>query len=419
MANWLLAFSQRHLSISVAASDSDQAKILMEAMDSEARHNPWLSSRVKHHQKTAKGPGGKLTVLTADAGSSFGRNDDVTIIDEITHWNKPDLFEVLYSGSKKRPGSVVVIITNAGVIGSWQWRQWKRAHQETSWDVFDAPGPLASWMTPEGIAEIRRGLPRGLARRVLDNMWIDPAEEADFLTRAEIEVCPRKGMEAGLTFQTRGRPGLRYVLSVDYGPKRDRTALCVGHRDTSKGYVIVDRLEVWQGSPSEPIQVQRVEAWLREMWKLFPGAVLVIDPYQMEGTAQDFEVGHRVERFEARGGKSNYEMAENFRSLIVSGQLLWYPGAGDILVDGVMETLVDEIAGLVIKATPYGYRFDHTSSFHDDKAVAVGMMALIACRLDPSGPGAPPPPVKVQKNPILIQDLKPTWERRGLWGVRR
>lgn len=424
LANWLLAFSRRSLNMATAAADSDQAGLIVEAMAAESRLNPWLSSRLSMGRTRVKGPGGVLKVLSADAGSSFGLNCDAVIIDELTHWKKRDLFDVLWSGRAKRPGSVFIVISNAGTIGSWQHRIYQRYHQDHDWFFYDAPPRrhLASWMTPTVVESIRKGLPRGLAKRVLDNLWIDPAEESDFLTRAEIEVCQEIGVERGLIRQPKGRIGGVYVAGIDYGPRRDRTALAVVHQEKDQ-QVVVDRLDVLQGSPEAPVAIQAVEDWITEVNKVFNHPLVVIDPYQMESTVQRFQNHCRIERFESRGGKANYEMAEALRSLIVNKLICWYQGAGLLVVDGQQESFSDELAGLILKPTPYGYRFDHEAQFHDDRAVAVGMAALYVLK-EPMGAwrDAPPPMVEqrgeVKKEvAAFLKDRGDAANRRGLYGM--
>lgn len=153
---------------------------------------------------------------------------------------------------------------------------------------------------------------------------------------------------------------------------------------------------------------------------------LVFDPYQMEGLAQSYELHQPVIRFEARGGKSNYQMAENLRSLVANRMIAWYAGAGTLIVDGKKETLVDEMAGLVVRPMSYGYRFDHEAKFHDDRTVAIGMASLHAMQMDQSAPGVPPPPVKPKekdKEPVFREPMRikregiEAFKRRGLWGL--
>lgn len=418
--NWGLAYSPRYLSMVVGSGDKDQAGFIREYMQGEARLNPWLEKRVTHHQNIVKGPGGLLKILTSDAGTNWGLNPDIVIAEEITHWKKRDLWDVLWSAREKRPGSIFIIIANAGIRGSWQHDILRKAQEDPSWHVYEAPGMLASWMQGEKVERLRAMLPRGLARRVLDNIWVDAAEGSDFLTRAEVEVCEALGRMMGLGYRATGRKGIRYVAAIDYGPKRDRTVLVVGHLEGQ--VVVVDRLDVWQGSPDSPIQLAKVEEWLEEVNKTFHYPDLVLDPYQMEGIAQKYEMRQIVERFEARGGKNTYALCENFRTLIVNKRLAVYPGAGLLVVDGRQESFVDEALGLVLKPTPYGYRFDHEAGFHDDRSVAVGMMSLHLLRQDPSGPGVAAVPVSQESfqekmSKILKGERVSPAVRRGLWGL--
>jgi hypothetical protein len=431
---WVAAFSRRKLRGAVAAGDADQARLVLEAVEAQVRLNPWLEGKVRVYRNVVYGPGGSFKVLSADAPSSFGRTDDIYITDELTHWKKRDLFDVLWSGREKRSSkekgtaAVFIVISNAGTTGSWQHNIYRNAQGDHTWNVWEAPPRrhLASWMSPAAIDRMRRLLPRGMAKRVIDNVWIDAAEEADFLSRKEVELCEARGTDLGLRRQVKASEGQRYVASIDYGPRRDRTCLAVGHKDKERDLVIVDRLDVWQGNPEAPVQIAQVEEWVEQTIKDFPGCEIICDPYQLEGTVQKYEGNHRIERFEARGGKSNYEMAENLRSLISSGKITWYPGAGSLPVDGRLETLGDELMQLVLKVTPYGYRFDHEANYHDDRAVAVGMMALRLEQMDPSGPGVPPQPVRGKETEGLPQQValrrpEPAarWTQRGLWGARR
>ena len=157
----------------------------------------------------------------------------------------------------------------------------------------------------------------------------------------------------------------------------------------------VMRLDVLTAEATERVQINDVEDWLDRQMANYPNRLVVLDPYQMESTAQRLENrGVEVKRFEARGGKSNFELAEKLRSAVVNRQLAWRPDQGaipTIASPSGFETFADELVKLVLKVTPYGYRIDHESGRHDDRAVAVGM-ALVEALEDPQvlewvGPG--------------------------------
>jgi hypothetical protein len=340
-------------------------------MQAEARLNPWLNERLKFATWRVEGASNsKLRVLSADAYSSYGLKEDFMVLDEITQWPKRDLWDAVYSGRQKRPHCVLAVITNAGLLGTWQRDIFEMAKRSSDWYVYESPGQIAGWMPRERVEELKQALPAPLARRLIDNVWIDPAEECGFVTRAEAQLCVR----TDLARQSRGRPGVRYVASIDYAPVRDRTCMCVGHEED--GSIILDRMDMLQGSHERRVPIQAVEAWIDDVRKAFFKPTFIVDPYQLESTIQRYEGTVEVERFEARGGKANYELAANLRNLIVNRRIAWYPKAGELLVEGKSEDLVDEFAGVILRTTSYGFRIDAEGTRHDDRVVALGQMAL-------------------------------------------
>lgn len=390
-ACWVLAFSKKRLSGVVAAADAEQAGFILDAMNATVRLNPWIGDKVTVGANKAVGPGGKVKIVAADAASAFGMTEDLFILDELTHWKKRDLWGAIWSGRIKRPDSVAIIITNAGVIRTWQDEVHKEAvaRHGKDWFVFDLPQytKLSSWMKQSDWDGLRAFLTKGEAKRVLDNVWIDPNEDSGWVTYAEAMAC----WDSSLPLHTPKRqPGFVYKAGIDYGPKKDRTALCVLHADPGTESVVVDRLDVWQGSQDSPVKIADVERWIDEVAIGEFNADLVVDPYQMEGTIQKYEHRRKVTRFESRGGKANYELAECLRHLLVNKKLRYHPSAGSLVkAGGGVETLTDELGQLVVKPTQYGYRIEHHTYkaneppkfvCHDDRAVSVGMAALEAVR---------------------------------------
>jgi hypothetical protein len=396
--NFLLKFSKRSLRMGVAAADAEQAALVLQSMKREQALNENLLSGVSYTRSGADGPGGNLVVLTADAPSAYGLTLDLLLLDELTSWKKRDLFDVLYSGREKRPGMATFFFSNAGVQKSWQEDLWLTAQKDETFRCWSSPPGvwLASWMNREGVDRMRKFLRPAEARRVIDNVWIDPSEESGFVTYSEVAACldPTLSAESG-----RPLPGVSYFAGIDYGPKRDRTALAVVHREQDN-QIVVDRLDVVQGTPERPVRIETVEKWIDTVAIGLYKAHLIVDPYQMEATIQRYEGHNYVERFEPRGGKSNYALAECLRSLVVHRRLRFGPSHGIlVLPDGRIETLADELPRLVLKPTAFGYRIDTQAKtangqplFHDDRAVAIGMAALAALRDPTSGQ-----PVKIDQ----------------------
>ena len=375
LCNWLLAFSpRRNVRIQVAAADRGQAGQLADFMAAELRLNPWLAARVRPHRLEIRSlvNDSVLEILAADAAGSFGSKPDVLVCDELTHWPKSDLWDALYSGMEKRQDSVVVVITNSGIKGTWQEDvlEMARAHPK-SWLVYQAPGPLASWMSAEKVAELAAGLPAALARRVLYNRWVDPGEGCGLCTREEAGACVDSTLARAL-----GRApnsDLVYVASVDYGLVKDRTVLCVTHLD-ERDRVVVDRMDVWQGAKGNPVHADDVQLWMEQAYDAFR-CDFVVDPAQLEPVIQ--RLYHLpVHRFEYRGGKTNYLAASHLLSLIRSRRVAWHPGCGEVLDRrGKPHGLADEMAEVVTRPTSYGWRIDHESGRHDDRVVALMMAA--------------------------------------------
>ena len=379
LTNWVLAFSKISIECIAAAADRDQANLLLEAMELEARLNPWLQPLLdfKNYQVLGTRKKSRLKILSSDANSSFGQRPDFMVVDELTHWPKEDLWQALITGrEKKAETSVMVVITNAGTLGSWQHEALKKCKASSDWFVYEAPGQISSWMTKERIEALKLQIHPMLARRVLDNQWVDPSEGQGYLTSHEIDECETEAFTLGLTRQLKGKPHLSYVAAVDYGPKKDRTVMVVMHQDPFTGVNIVDRMDVMQGSSSRRVPIRDVEDWILTITQAFNLQCLVVDPYQMEGTIQKFEGRVPIERFEPRGGKANYELAQALRSCVVNKRLAWYQGCGDVMIRGREEfhTFAQELKEVSIKEMVYGYRIiNSTKGTHDDRIVAVGM----------------------------------------------
>lgn len=369
MCSWLLAYGKRKRTIIIASGDEEQAGLVTDAMRAEADLNPWLMARLKFTKERIIGPGGEAKVLAADAPTSYGQRGDLYLLDEFTHWKNDKFWVSLLSGRAKIPDALFVILCNAGLKNTWQWEVIEAIKDNPQWAYFYPESRLPTWMSEEQIAEDRKLLPPAEAKRLYDNVWIDPGEQSGYLTRAEVRACEN----SALCEQFRGRNGIYYWASIDYGPKRDRTTKGIYHQEPS-GLLVVDKMEVVQGSPDNPVQISSLREWLEEMRRLFPDLSLVCDPYQLEDLCQFYEHHMPVKRFEARGGKSNYEMAAKLRSVIVNRQIAWYPGMGTIsLPNGRADTIEDELCSLVLKPMIYGYRFDHELTKHDDRAVNMGM----------------------------------------------
>ncbi|CAM6002959.1 unnamed protein product [Sphagnum balticum] len=248
-------------------------------------------------------------------------------------------------------------------------------------------------MDNKKIADASSGMMPGERDRLYKNRWVDPGEEHGYLTYEECLKC----RDLTLTERTYGERFCQYYAIIDYGGVNDRCSLCIMHLQYGSTSAIVDRLDCWQGSHDNRIailedrnnnQSRSVQGWIEVVRKNFNLSALIVDPAQMEGLAIYYErIGIRILRFEYRGGKANYRMAQILKTSIQSNVVKWSANAGR-LPDTYMEngrnipiedtTLEQELSMLITKPTMWGYRFDHESGRHDDRAVVLGMGLLHA-----------------------------------------
>lgn len=383
IVNFLLAYSRRPITGYIIAADKDQGRLIVEAAQTEAKLNDWFGPALEFGKFSISGPGGRVEVVPADAGSAFGFTGNLYVMDEVTHWKDgvgKKIYETIASGLHKVPGTVVVAIMNAWVRGSWQEELLinPAMSDPETWTTFYRTGTLASWLTPKDLAAVRKLLPRSQALRVLDNVPIDPTVEAGYLDPEDVKACVRPTSPA----HAARRPGYRYVVSVDYGPTKDRTVLAVLHLDENE-VVVIDRLDVWEGKnfPAGRVDIDKVEEWVADQDKAFKPDAFVFDPYEMEGTIQRWvKRGRNVVPFRSRAGQGNMDLAMTLRGLISNKRLAWAESQGYLPTADRDKTFAQELTALVTRVMSYGWRLDHTANRHDDRAVAVGMGATEALK---------------------------------------
>jgi hypothetical protein len=380
IVNFSLTYSRRPITGYIIAADKDQGRLIVEAAQAEAKLNSWFGDKLEYGKYSITGPAGKVEVVPADAGSAFGFTGNLYIMDEVTHWKDgigKKIYETIASGLHKVPGTVVVAIMNAWVRGSWQEELLIQPAMAAPkiWTTFYRQGTLASWLTPEDLDGIRQLLPRAQALRVIDNVPIDPTVEAGYLDPRDAAQCVRLVLDS----HDARRPGYRYVVSVDYGPTKDRTVLVVMHLDELE-QVVIDKMDVWEGKnfPTGRVDIDKIEEWIGEQDKLYKPDAFVFDPYEMEGTIQRWvKRGRNVVPFKSRAGQGNMDLAMTLRGLIANKRLLWKESHGYI-PNAKDDTFYKELVALVTRVMVYGWRLDHEANKHDDRAVAVGMGAISA-----------------------------------------
>ena len=357
------------------AADRDQARLLVDALAGFVARTPGLAGalEVAAFRVIANGSGATLEVLAADGPSAYGLRPHLVIVDELAQW--PDtpsarlVWEAVYSAMAKMPGARLVVLTSAGDPAHPSHKILEHASAHSRWRLHEVPGPCP-WLDPKALAEQRALLTESQYARLHLNRW----------TSGEDRLTSLEDLRACVTLDgpLEPTPGRTYVVGVDLGINRDRTAATVCHLEPveerwegvesyEQGQrVVLDRLDVWAGSRGDPVKLDAVEEWLDQAVASFNGAQVVVDPWQAVGLAQRLRgKGVRVEDF-TFSSASVGRLASTLH-LLLRNRALALPDDPE---------LIDELANVRLRETSPGViRMDHDPGRHDDRAIALALAA--------------------------------------------
>ena len=168
-----------------------------------------------------------------------------------------------------------------------------------------------------------------------------------------------------------------YGQFCDLGLTHDRASLCVMHKRMD-GIFVVDRMDVWEGAPGQPVEIERVERQLEDNHRNYPLRTWRVDPYQMASTVQRYKkCGMPIEEF-VFGAASIMRLSEALYGAIINCRLA-VPRDVGAFVDrrGHRSTFRSEVTALIVKETNYGWRIDHKSKGFSDRSVTAGMGIVV------------------------------------------
>lgn len=262
------------------STDSDAARVLVQIAGKIVALNPALQDRVKvdRWKLTNKISGSEIEVMSSDAASFYGQLPDVIVADELTHWTSEGLWESVASTLPKRQHLVLIVLSNAGWLESWQRRVFEAMH-DVPHAIVDVMAEHAPWITERQLATQRRILPPMTYRRLWDNQWV--AGAGDALDHGDVEAA------CTLTSPILERqPGEGACLGLDLGVKRDHSALCVLLTDHRQRRIKVAWSDSWAPRPGGQVDLEVV--WQNIRWAInqYRIHVMPYDPWQAEFFAQ-------------------------------------------------------------------------------------------------------------------------------------
>jgi len=366
MASWALLASSRQLYGVVAAGDKDQARLVRDAIQKLVLDNPWLGLylHVQNYRVVNQFTHSILDILASDVATDYGLTPDFLICDELTHWEKSEMWDAMFSAVAKRPLCLVIIISNAGIGegSSWQWKVREMARTLDSWYFLRIDGPKASWISEEQLAEQRMALPPSAYRRLFDNLWVPGSGDA--LDPADIEAAMTLTGPPRFADQRRE---VIHLAGLDLGMKHDHTGFVTAAIEVGAGRVQMVECRSWKPQAhGGTVPLQAVEDAVFDSAKRFRTAITYYDPNECRFMAQ---------RLANRG--------INMEEVVFQGKNL--TGMASALLQAFTRRIVDlwpdedlkrDLMRVTIVEKAYGYKLESVSDEygHADRATALALL---------------------------------------------
>lgn len=266
------------------ASDYDQAALLRAVVAGQTRRHAQLRECLRPVKDgfEVNGTGSRIKIMSSDVPSFFGLGVDCRrlriIADELGMWGSRDLFDAAITTLPKVADSQIVILSNAGIKGSWQ--EEVRAEMAANGYLFSSEGVIASWIRPADLERARRSVPEAVYQRFYENRWL--AEEGDAIPMEWWDAC----LDPAL------RPldaGTQAVIGVDAGIASDSFAIVVvtRHPTRPQDSVAVRDVAIWTPDGGS-IDFEQPLAWLTRYVAEHHIVQICFDPFQLHYAMQKF-----------------------------------------------------------------------------------------------------------------------------------
>jgi len=356
-----------------AAVDQDQSALAFDSLRGFVLRNELLAGwvRLLQRQAVVEATDSTLTVLAADAASSWGLRPVLVVLDELEAWRGDQATEFFYSlvsSLGKVKGARLLVCSTAG----WDrtslcWKLREQVRDDPAW-IFVRRGQCASWVSPDFLEQQRRILPEHVFRMLHLNEWTEAG--GAFLTHDEVADIFDEAMKVRET----AADSAPHFIGLDVGLSHDATAVVVVHRE--KELVVVDAIQGWRGKPRDRVDLGAVEEWIRGAARRFSQAEVVADPWQAVGMLQRLAASGVRTRDVSFTQQYRDRIFSNLLQLVREKRLRCFPH----------ETLKEELLQLSFTEKGGALRVDHRPGGHDDHAAALAMAALAAVEAGAEAP---------------------------------
>jgi phage terminase large subunit-like protein len=380
LALWHL-ISRPDAKIAIGAASREQAGVLFEIAYSMASH-PTIAKRVEITRREIRSAHGWLKVVSSDGPKQHGLDLTLAIVDELHAHKNDELYIALRTGLLKRPDAQLWTITTAGVgeysaLGQLRARARKLKIERDGYltraigphlamlewalpedaDIDDmglvkAVNP-ASWLTEESLGEQREAVHDIAFRRYHANQWV--SSEAPWISA---DVWDANDGEPQML------ASLETTIGVDASIRRDATAVATVQRHPDGTYHAT--FKVWEPSKGRDVQLEQVEAHIREQAQLYNVTGVTFDPQFFHRSAQTLD-DEGIPMVEWRQDNSRMCPATHtLHEAVTSGKL--HHGGHPVVRQHALN------AG--VKETERGLRIKKTSSSGPDDAIVALAMAV-------------------------------------------
>lgn len=356
---WLAMFSPRPLDMELGAGDLSQARETSKAMRDVIRLNAWMKGRLTFHRSKifCASTGSALEFLTTDATGAHGSRPDVSVCNELSHVASRDFMSTMLDNASKVPTNLTIIATNAGFLGTWQYR-WRKSYQLNPRWWFQKVAEPAPWIDPADLAEAEARNTRARYLRLWWGVW---SGEGDALDPADVEACvvlasPMVGPE----------PGWLFASGLDLGVKNDHAALVGLGAKLGTGRVALAACQSWAPGPNGQVDLVAVREAHLELHRRLNLAWCGYDPTQAVLMAQDLANAGLPMQEVSFVGRNLDTMARDLLATFRNRRI-------DLYRDPL---LVDDLQRLTIAERRYGYKLEAISDErgHADRATALAIV---------------------------------------------
>ncbi len=358
---WLLMFARRPQTIELAADNQEQSLETYKAMRAVARCNPWIEDRltIQRQRIVCEATASEAVFLTRDATGSHGSRPTVTVCNELSHCQSEEFISTVMDNADKVSNNLCIIATNAGWLGSWQfrWRGNYRADPAWYFQKIDAPAP---WIDPAKLADAQRRNSPTRYLRLWAGQWVHGGGDA--IDPADVAACvtlkgPMEGWAQGWSF----------LGALDLGIRHDHSCVViVGFKPGESRRARLAYVQTWKPGASGRVDLERVEAETLEAAKRFRLIECRYDPWQAQLMA-----------------------ARLMRQGLPMGEVPFVPKTLDLMAKALMNTfrnrkldlypepdLMRDLERVNIVERSWGYKLEaaHDEDGHADRAIALAML---------------------------------------------